>query len=153
MRVLSWRLTQNALQFSRQFACFVGKRKAAQQRRTPKYLCYPCNPWLRFLWLCFISPSRLFSVGPRSEAESERHPTWDRFSILATMECARQPPARASPALLSRRPQTHSSRQCLMAIDISPLQGVFAGVHFPFGNTLIGLKFRRPSSSRPFLHR
>src|SRR5213078_1390432 len=100
----------------------------------------------------FISPSQSFSVAPRSEAGSEWHPTWVRFSILATRECARQPPARASPALLSHRPRTHSSSQCLMAIDISPLQGVFAGVHFPFGNTLIGLQFRRRSSYQPFLH-
>src|SRR5438445_563938 len=102
---------------------------------------------------CLISPRQSFSVALRSAAGNERHPTWGRFSILATRECARQPPARASPALLSHRPRTHSSWQCLMAIDISPLQGVFAGVHFPFGNTLIGLQFRRPSSSRPFPHR
>src|SRR5439155_2780588 len=101
----------------------------------------------------FISPSRSFLTVLRSEAGSARHPTWDRFSILATRECARQPLVRASPALLSRRPRTHSSRQCLMAIDISPLPRVFAGVHFPFGNTLIGLQPRRRSSYQPFPHR
>src|SRR5437879_13153849 len=101
----------------------------------------------------FISPSQSFSVALRSEVGSEWHPTWGRFSVLATRECARQPPVRASPALLSHRPRTHSSGQCLMAIDIYLLPGVFAGVHLPVGYTLIGLQFRRPSSSRPSLHR
>ena len=99
------------------------------------------------------SPSRSFSGALRSAVGSERRPTWDRFSILATRECARQPPVRASPRFLSERPRKHRSKQFLMAIDISLLPGVFAGVHFPFGNTLIGLQFRRPSSSRPFPHR
>src|SRR5438132_7916567 len=58
--------------------------------------CYPCDPWLRFLCLCFISPSRSFSIPLRSEAGSERHPTWGRFSFLATRECARQPLVRAN---------------------------------------------------------
>ncbi len=44
----------------------------------------------------FISPSRSFSGALRSEAGSERHPTWGRFSILATREFAPQPPVRAN---------------------------------------------------------
>src|SRR5262249_34078548 len=100
-----------------------------------------------------IFPAQPFSGAPQSEAVSECDPTWDRFSFLATRECARQPPVQANPALLSRRPQTHSLRQWYMASRISPRQGAFAGAHFLFGNMLIGRNFRRPFASRPFPHR